>query len=199
MEWQPRLAAPAEGEESLCVPLSCDRVRAGGGGGQRSAGQQRSTEEGRCQRWRRRRCGEADGEREGEGQVARQQQQGRCRPAAAAAAAAEGNSRLLVRTQKACRFSVMCSSSICRLGRMKSLSNSSGAARRLSPALPACSTSGVESPSRPPPPPLPRDILVPEPLPSLHRKPRGSSGAEVESGEPGRRSSSRGLWARLES
>lgn len=177
----------ADGEESLCVPLSCDRVRGGGGGGQRSAEQQRSTEEGRCQRWRRRRCGEVEGGAEGQG--ARQQQQGWWRPAAA-----EGNSRLLVRTQKACRFSVMCSSSICLLGRMKSLSNSSGAALRRSPPPLACRTSGVESPSGPP-----RHILPPEPLPSLHRKPRCSSGAELESGDAGRRSSSRGLWARLES
>lgn len=59
MAWQPFLRAAGDGEDSLWVPLSCDNVRAGGcGGPQRSAEQQRSTEEGRCQR----RCGEAEGE-----------------------------------------------------------------------------------------------------------------------------------------
>lgn len=129
----------------------------------------------------------------------------------------EGNSRLLVLTQKACLFSVMCNSSICLLGRMKSLSNSSGGPLRLSPphrpppppphrspSLPCCGsdawrTSGVESLSAPPPRPPPRHIPPPELLPSLRRKPRGSSGTEDERGEGGNRSSSRGLWARLES
>lgn len=51
--------AAGDGEESLCVPLSCDSVRAGGSGGmQRSAEQQRSTDEGLCHlRW-----GEVEGE-----------------------------------------------------------------------------------------------------------------------------------------
>lgn len=52
--------AAGDGEESLCVPLSWDNVRAGGSGGmQRSAEQQRSTDEGLCHP----RCGDVGGER----------------------------------------------------------------------------------------------------------------------------------------
>lgn len=159
------------------MPLSSDNVRAGGScGKQRSAEQQRSTDEGLCHL----RCGEV----EGEGQAVWWQLGWWW------ADVDGGNSRLLVLTQNACLFSVMCSSSICRLGRMKSLSNSSGAPRRLSPmhrtppppmtpqrslSLPCCgseawSTSGVESLSAPPPrPPPPRHSPPPELLPSLRR------------------------------
>lgn len=57
--WHAFLMAAGDGDESLCVPLSCDNVRAGGSGGmQRLAEQQRSTDEGLCNL----RCGEAEGE-----------------------------------------------------------------------------------------------------------------------------------------
>lgn len=57
--WHAFLVVAGDSMDSLCVPLSCDNVRAGGSGGTlRSAEQQRSTDEGLCHL----RSGEVEGE-----------------------------------------------------------------------------------------------------------------------------------------